>query len=123
MPNTVKVSVKRGYTTLLGTAEWHYQREGAERVVRSLNGVTGVSNQIELKPKVNANGMKVKIEDAVKRDARIEAKTVTVKTAGNIVTLRGHVHSWRESEDAQHAAFGATGVTGVVNLLAVSHLN
>ena len=65
--------------------------------------------------------MKVKIEEALKRDAQIEAKNVTVETAGNIVTLRGHVHSWREREDAQHAAFGAPGVTGVVNLLTVSH--
>lgn len=121
VPNTVKVSVNKGYMTLLGTAEWQYQREEAERVVRSLSGVTGVSNQIELTPKVNANGVKVKIEEALKRDAQIEAKNVTVETAGSIVTLRGNVHSWREREDAQHAAFGAPGVTGVVNLLTVSH--
>ena len=119
--NTVKFSVNKGSTTLLGTAERQYQWEEAERVVRSLNGMTGVSNQIELKPKVNANVVKVKIEEALRRDAQIEAKNVTVETTGNIVTLRGYVHSWREREDAQHAAFGAPGVTGVINLLTVSH--
>lgn len=121
VPDTVKVQVAKGYVTLSGTTEWQFQREEAERVVRSLNGVTDVSNSIELKPKVSANGVKVKIEEALKRDAQIEAKNVTVETAGNIVTLRGHVHSWREREDAQTAAFGAPGVTGVVNLLTVSH--
>ena len=52
----MKFSVNKGFTTLLGTAKRQYQWEEAECVVRSLNGVTGVSNQIELKPKVNANG-------------------------------------------------------------------
>jgi len=121
VPKTIKLQVAKGYVTLSGTAEWQFQREEAERIVRSLNGVTDVSNNIELKPTVSANGVKSKIEEALLRDAQIEAKDVTVETLGNIVTLRGHVHSWRESQDAQHAAFGAPGVTSVVNLLTVSH--
>lgn len=121
VPNTIKVQVDKGYVTLLGTAEWHYQREEAERVVRSLRGVTAVSNQIELKPKISSSGVKTKIEDAFKRDARIEAKNITVDTTSNTVTLRGHVHSWKERDDAEHAAFGAPGVSYVTNLLTVSH--
>jgi osmotically-inducible protein OsmY len=77
-------------------------------------------NEIELKPTASAAGVKIKIEDALKRDAVIEAKNVTVETSGNAVTLTGHVHSW-EREDAEYAAFAAPGVSSVSNLLTISY--
>jgi osmotically-inducible protein OsmY len=112
VPDTIKLTVSKGRVTLLGNAEWHYQKEEAERVVRSLRGVKFVINEIELKPTASAAGVKIKIEDALKRDAVIEAKNVTVETSGNAVTLTGHVHSW-EREDAEYAAFAAPGVSSV----------
>lgn len=119
-PDTIKVTVSDGWVTLTGTAEWHFQKEEAERVIRSLSGVTAVVNEIELKPKANALNVKIKIEDALRRDAQIDSNTITVETAGASVTLRGSVHSWRERKDAEHAAFGAPGVASVVNLLTVA---
>ena len=121
VPNTIKVVVSNGWVTLQGAAEWQYQKEEAARAVRSLRGVRAVSNEIELKPTVNTTGIKVKIEDALKRDAQIEAKDITVETSGTLVTLRGRVHSWREHDDAEHAAFSAPGVGSVSNLLTVSY--
>lgn len=79
-----------------------------------------VTNEIELKPRVTATGVKIKIEDALKRGAVIEAKNITVETSGNTVTLTGCVHSWTEREDAEYAAFAAPGVCSVSNLLTVS---
>jgi len=113
--------VSKGRVTLQGNAEWHYQKEEAERVVRSLRGVKFVINEIELKPTASAAGVKIKIEDALKRDAVIEAKNVTVETSGNAVTLTGHVHSWKEREDAEYAAFAAPGVSSVSNLLTIRY--
>ncbi len=121
VPDTIKLKVSKGWVTLQGTAEWQYQRQEAERVVRSLHGVKSVTNEIELKPTVSAMGVKIKIEDALKRDAAIEAKNITVETTGNTVTLTGRVHSWAEREDAEYAAFAAPGVTSVSNLLTVSY--
>jgi osmotically-inducible protein OsmY len=121
VPDTIKLTVSKGRVTLLGNAEWHYQMEEAERVVRSLRGVKFVMNEIELKPTVSAAGVKIKIEDALKRDAVIEAKNVTVETSGNAVTLSGHVHSWKEREDAEYAAFAAPGVSSVLNLLTIRY--
>jgi osmotically-inducible protein OsmY len=83
--------------------------------------VKAVLNEIELKPTVNTTDIKVKIEDALKRDAQIEAKDITVETSGALVTLRGCVHSLREHDDAEHAAFSAPGVGSVSNLLTVSY--
>jgi osmotically-inducible protein OsmY len=121
VPDTIKVSVSNGWITLQGTAEWQFQKEEAARAVRSLRGVKAVSNDIELKPAVNTTDIKVKIEEALKRDAQIEAKDITVETSGALVTLRGRVHSWREHDDAEHAAFSAPGVGSVSNLLTVSY--
>ena len=100
VPDTIKASVSHGWITLQGAAEWQYQKEEAARAVRSLRGVKAVLNEIELKPTVSSMGVKIKIEDALKRDAQIEAKDITVETSGNMVRLRGHVHTWNEREDA-----------------------
>ena len=121
VPKSIKVKVAAGWVTLLGTAEWHYQKEEAERAIRSLHGVRGVSNEIQLKPSASALGVKIKIENALKRDAQIDANNITVEALGGSVTLRGKVHSWRERQDAELAAFGAPGVASVDNLLTVSH--
>jgi osmotically-inducible protein OsmY len=121
VPHTIKVMVSNGWVTLQGAAEWQYQKAEAVRVVRSLFGVKGVTNEIELKPALNPTGVKIKIEDALKRDAAIEAKNITVETNGNAVTLTGRVHSWTERDDAEQAAFAAPGVGSVSNLLTVSY--
>ena len=121
VPETIKLKVSNGWITLQGTAEWQYQKEEAERAVRCLRGVKAVSDEIELKPIVSAIDVKIKIEDALKRDSQIEAKDITVEAFGGNVTLRGQVHSWREREDAERAAFAAPGVGKVSNRLTVSY--
>jgi len=120
VPNTIKLAVSKGLVTLQGTAAWQYQKEETARVVRSLRGGKEVSDGIALKPTLSAVGVKIKIEEALKRDAQIEAKDIAVDAVGNAVTLRGHVHSLREREDAEHAAFAAPGVGRVNNLLTVT---
>ena len=121
VPDTIKATVSEGWVTLVGTAEWQFQKEEAARAIRSLRGVISVVNEVELKPTVSAAGVKIKIEDALKRDAQIESKDITVETSGTMVTLRGRVHSWRERNDAEHAAFAAPGVSGVSNLITIAY--
>jgi osmotically-inducible protein OsmY len=48
----VKVVVSGGWVTLSGTLEWEYQRTAAERSVRGVGGVKGVSNMIRLQEPV-----------------------------------------------------------------------
>jgi osmotically-inducible protein OsmY len=120
-PKTIKAAVSNGSVTLSGSAEWQYQREEAERVVRSLLGVKSVVNEIQLSPKANAIEVKVKIENALKRDAQIDAEKISVEAVGVVVTLRGKVQSWTERTDVERAAFGAPGVARVVNPLLVTY--
>jgi osmotically-inducible protein OsmY len=121
VPNTVKVKVIDGWVTLEGTVEWQFQRKEAARVVTPLLGVIGVSNEIQLKPKISAKDIKAGIEDALQRDAQIDADSITVETSGSTVTLRGSVESWSEREEAEDTAFNAPGVTRVNNLIEIHY--
>ena len=69
----IKVVVKNGYLTLEGDVEWFYQKEWAERAVRSIAGVKSVSNLIHVKPRVSPSDVKRKIEDALVRSAKVDA--------------------------------------------------
>src|SRR6476661_7716417 len=73
VPDTVDVLVQDGWITLSGHANWHYEKTAAEDDVRKLSGVRGVTNNVSIKPRVEAANIKTKIELALKRHAEIEA--------------------------------------------------
>jgi osmotically-inducible protein OsmY len=111
----VQVTVSKGWVTLRGEVEWQYQREDAERVVRRLAGVKGVTNLITVKPRVTASELKKKIEDALVRNAEIDANKITVEVQGSKAILKGSVRAWAEREEAERVAWSAPGITSVEN--------
>ena len=113
--DAVKVLVEGGWLTLSGDVEWQYQRQDAADSVRYLSGVTGVSNQIAIKPSLSATVVKSDIEAALKRRAAADAKTISVEVKGGDVTLTGSVHSWSERDLATRSAWGSSGVRNVVD--------
>jgi osmotically-inducible protein OsmY len=115
----IKPIVQKGWITLEGTVEWHYQRQQAESAVRFLNGVIGVDNSIRVEPKIAPQDIKHKIEDAFRRIAQVDADRITVDAQGSDVTLRGEVRSWAERDQAQQTAWSAPGVARVINELRV----
>src|SRR6202022_4984667 len=69
----IRAVVKNGWVTLEGEVEWNYQRDYAERAIRWIKGVKGVSNLIRLRPRATPSPaeIKQKIEEASRRRARV----------------------------------------------------
>ncbi len=116
----VTVAVSNGWMTLKGTLEWQYQKDAAARAVRDLTGVTGVANEIVVKPRVNTTDVQAKIEAAFKRSAEIDARRVRVSAQDGKVVLTGNVRSWAERQEAERAAWAAPGVTQLDDRLTIT---
>ncbi len=122
VPNdTVKIKVEDGWVYLSGELKWGYQKNSAKNAIKDLTGVRGVSNSIVIKQDVKPFEVKERIEKAFERSAEIDAKGIIVTTDGHTVTLSGKVHSIKEKEDAEKAAFKAPGVYEVKNDLRVQY--
>jgi osmotically-inducible protein OsmY len=116
------VTVSKGWVTLKGEVEWGFQKSDAERTVRRISGVRGLSNFITVKPrtKPNAEDMKRRIEDALIRSAETDAERIHAEVIGDKVILSGTVRSWAEKQEAERVAWSAPGVTSVENRIVVS---
>lgn len=118
--DTVKVKVEGGWIVLSGDVEWQYQRQDAAQALRHLPGVSGISNQIAIKPLLAASSVKADIEAALKRRAAAETRAIGVAVNGAEVTLTGSVQSWAERDLATRAAWGSAGVRQVVDKMTLS---
>lgn len=117
---SVQVKVERGYVTLTGKVDWHYQSQAARDSVAKISGVVGICNNITIQNAVSHSDVRQRIEDAIKRQAAIDAQSISVAIEGHKVKLSGNVHSWSERRSAEKAAWSAPGVNEVVDNISIT---
>ena len=115
----VKARVEDGWVWLEGEVDWQYQKNSAERSIRYLTGVKGVSNLVSIRKHASVPDVKSRIENALKRHAEQDADRIKIEAIDGTITLRGEVGSWAERRDVERAAWSAPGVTMVDDQLAI----
>jgi osmotically-inducible protein OsmY len=111
--DAIQVVVDKGWVKLSGVVEWNYQKQEAERAVRRLSGVLGVTNDIKVHPRVTAQDIRERIAKALRRNADLESAGIKVEVKDSTVTLKGSVKAWRDRRVAENAAWAGPGVTQV----------
>ena len=117
--DSVKVKVEKGWITLTGQVSEYYQKIAAEMDVRGLHGVTGISNKMTIKPRVDTVNVSEEIRSALNRSWFFGPKTVSVSAEGGKITLSGTVHSLHDRRLASAIAWSAPGAIAVDNELAI----
>lgn len=117
--DAIMVTVEKGWLTLTGQVEWHFQKEFAEHELRHVSGVTGVSNNISIKPHVDTTNLRANIQAALHR-SHMQHEKVHVSADGGHVKLTGIVSSWTDRLAAGAAAWAARGAVTVENEIVVA---
>ncbi|PDT78604.1 BON domain-containing protein [Bradyrhizobium sp. C9] len=116
----IAVVVRDGWVRLSGSVEWYFQKRAAEDAVKKLSGVRGVSNSIQIAPRIKAENVQARIEDALKRHAATQARAIRVSVRNDdTVLLEGKVDNWHEKRAIENAAWSAPGVHSVDDRLTI----
>jgi osmotically-inducible protein OsmY len=83
-------------------------------------GKVHAQNNIIVTPKVSPGQVQAKIEEAIKREAEIDARHISVAVSDHTASLYGHVHSLNEADAARAAAASAPGIASVESHLVVT---
>ncbi|MFI6266990.1 BON domain-containing protein [Micromonospora sp. NPDC051006] len=113
------VTVANGWVMLRGEVEFGWQRRSAEREVRRLRGVRGITNLIEVRPPAPTDADRIlrEVRRALGRAAG--TRGVSVAVDGDTLVLSGVVRSWWERDQAERVAWSAPGVRAVETQLLV----
>jgi osmotically-inducible protein OsmY len=120
LPDTVQATVMNGWVTLTGTVDWQFQKDEAERAVKYLNGVVGVTNNITIKTAPKVADVRERIRRELERTVEQEVNHIQVEAQNGKVILRGKVHSLYDLDAARRAAWSVPGITDVENHLVVT---
>jgi osmotically-inducible protein OsmY len=119
VPASVQAAVHHGHVTLTGKVDWPFQSRAAEKAVRHVRGVRHVLNHVTMAPRGVERDVRRRIVEALHRNANVDARHITVTTAGDKAILTGSVGSWLQRESAERAAADAPGITRVDNRIVV----
>lgn len=120
----VNVDTRNGVVTLRGKVGSESEKRVAEEVARTVDGVTGVKNTLQVVPAaerkaVTAEDKDVKsaVQKRIKQDTRLKSSDIDVQVDRGVVTLMGEVKDVNARAHASEVASGVPGVRSVRNEL------
>ena len=122
VPAGIEATSRNGNITLTGTVRYGSQRTAAELAVGGLTGVRNVKDEIDIDyDAADPVDVTALVQDALDRNALIlDDSDVLVDTAGNTVTLTGHVRTWAEHDAVIDATWMASGVYDVADNIVIT---
>lgn len=118
--DAVVPTVENGWVTLTGEVRWHFEKKAVEQHVERMAGVIGVSNEITIKPRVNAGAVEEDITHALHRSWFFDPKLVTVNAEGGTVKLSGTVPTYHDRRVAEETAWASSGTVEIENMIIVA---
>ena len=122
LENHVKVRANDGIVTLTGTVQDKDERDLAEDTVKNLPGVTGVKNEIIIKPTHPERSdawIAIKIRSRLLAKANVSAANTKVTVKDGAVTLGGTAYNQTQKELTEVYAQEIAGVKSVKNEMVV----
>ena len=117
------VQIVNGVAVLTGTVGTLLQRGWCQEIVQRVRGITGVNNQLEVRPCIGDyrtdETLQRLIPDLIDALAGLPAVRPDVTVRDGWVTLRGSVRWWFQKELVENAITGIAGVRGIANLLTI----
>ncbi len=115
----VEVAVDGGRVRLAGEVPSGRERRAVGQLVEILIGVRGIDNLITVRPAAEPQRLGARVEDALRHDPVLRGDRIQVEAWGDIVTVRGHVRSLAEQEEAEQTAALVSGVRAVRDALEI----
>jgi osmotically-inducible protein OsmY len=104
----IDVVAQDGTVTLRGEVDREHQRAAAEQAIEPLVGITGIVNNLTVRPMIVTGELRRQVVAAVHRT---HGTHVRVATRGGTVELQGRIASLAEREQVEHAVREIPGVT------------
>jgi hyperosmotically inducible protein len=122
LDNKIKVKAKDGLVTLSGTVQDSDDKALASDTVENIPGVTGVQNNIVVKPSHPENSdswIALKLRSRLLMKANVSAASTKVAVKDGVVTLTGTADNMAQKELTESYAKEITGVKSVKNKLVI----
>lgn len=116
----ITATVEDSWVTLTGEVPWRFEVEAAGKIAERTVGVLGVTNEVTIRPSVDAHNLEDEITHALHRSWFFDPKLVTVTVHGGNVTLTGVVPTISARKAAERTAWSARGVRHVENRISVA---
>ncbi|HEX8594801.1 MAG TPA: BON domain-containing protein [Pseudomonas sp.] len=117
----IGVAVENGVVTLTGHVRSYAEKIAAERAVKSVKGVRGVAEELEVRIPgtigLSDDVIASRCLELIQWNESVPADRIQVKVQNGWVTLEGQVDWQYQKEAAQSAIRKLSGVTGINNFL------